>query len=246
MRRRRMIYKTSGGQIVIINIDYNQVFGLKQIAQGYTGGLIRLSNGISTVTYGYIDVTIVNAFLAAGNGTNEVLEWFDQKGGQSLLFNSGQAPSLFLESDGSFSLKFLGSHKTSNFIEFTGSSMNLVANTQDSGTYNCVLFNANSGVYYFAFGWGTANTTQAVGTPTLRIGLTPISNSRIDLSTALQGGFVAANYSNLHFGGYSFGINRYGGSFLFYGRIKEIFTRTMTNTTEDNYAIQSSLTRNNL
>lgn len=244
MRRRRMIFKASSGQIVNPSMDYNQAFGLKQIVSGYMGALIRLYNGVSTVTYGFIDVGIVNDFLAAGNGTNEIVELFDQKGGQSWLFNTGTAPSLFLESDGSYSMQFTPSQGSDNGILFIGNMINIVY----TSTGSHVLLSSSTGSYLACAHpsmWYISNGNT--GSLSLYNGNTSITNNRVVLYPLVTSGFKCINYRNVSFSTSLWKIARYSSSgWFFSGRIKEIFTRTMTNNIEDNNSIQQSITRNNL
>lgn len=247
MHRRRKIItiKNDNGTIVPpTNLEYNQVFALTSIVPGYLGGLIRLYNGVSTVTYGYIDVGIVNDFLDSGNGTNEILECFDQKGGQSWLFNSGTAPSLFLESDGSYSMKFTTSQGSNNGIVFIGNMINIVYTANG----NHVLFHESLYRYFAcAHSSSSALTNSSTGLSYLFNGNTSVTNSRANLYSSVASGFRSINYRNINFSSYEWKIARYPYSaWYFSGRIKEIFTRTMTSTTDDNNVIQQSINRNNL
>lgn len=256
-RLQRILIATSHPGSMAIPVSYlptNQLFSCVRGVASYSGNLWEVNNGLTTVGFGLhnnIPDIAVDTHIANGNGTNEVLAWYDQNGGNPFEFATGSAPSLLKESDGTYCLDFGNGITTINGMILTGNHFSFVSSISKT---SFIIGSQQGGTSrYFGLGHSTqtSGTSSYSGTPILMKNAIQIPNNRQALYNAVSTGYSLLSYRdiilyaavNYIIGGYNNAAS--GSLWALGGHIKEIATGSYATSEHESFEIETK-TRHNI
>lgn len=208
-----------------IVVNYVSAISLRRIVADYSGNVITVWNGVSNMTFNFIvddlDWTAISAHLTAGDGTNRVVEIFNQISTvSSLTFDIADAPSIIQLGDGSLAFDSSNGSKSNNGFTIG------VGNTVGGTDWNMVMYMTgasqitvshfgNTARYLGVIRDGNAGGTVAYsGSPTTLINNVDVPATQDSLHDNLRGTTmkVVSWKDMLFYNDVPYAIGGYGGA----------------------------------
>mgnify|MGYP000501213708 CR=1 FL=1 len=208
---------------------------------------ISISNGLETKSFKALG-SDVDDFIAQGSA-NEVLSFKDHKSNEEWTFESGSAPSLIKETDGSYALNFEQGQMSSNGVSFNGNFLVALFQKNENDKEGVLLNSHNLGFKYL-FGYNVSNygSMHYVTVNRMFIGSSNAYGSRGVVYQAINGKYGIVAYDAEFSGNIEWHLSKYihPGDWDFSGKLKEISCYTIANDDDIIKIVDQIKARHNL